>query len=177
MATNGPAVEGVNITRRSIRSPRVLGADTRQLAGHKAATPRPSRSANRRRAAGVQGGYACPDGAERRRGRGFCKSRYKFYRSRACRGTSLIGAGPPAGGSRCRMFVKVTGAVSRYKFYRSQSAGWRIMVQDLHYGQVQASGCKIWQDLSWEQGSAKTMTSPLIIPSVLGTVAFSLTII
>ena len=29
------------------------------------------------------------------------------------------------------------------------------------------SGCEFWQDLSWEQGAAKTMTSPLIIPSVL----------
>ena len=103
--------------------------DTRQLAGHKAVTPRPARSANRRRAAGVQGGYACPDGAERRRGRGFCKSRYKFYRSRACRGTKLI--------SRNRIcqdvtecYIMGTGAVSRYKFDRSQSASWRITVQD-----------------------------------------------
>jgi len=25
------------------------------------------------------------------------------------------------------------------------------------------SRCRFWQDLSWEQGFAKTMTSPLII--------------
>ena len=42
-----------------------------------------------------------------------------------------------------------------------------VMVQDLYCVQVRASGCKFWQDLSWEQGTAKTMTSPLIIPSVL----------
>ena len=40
-------------------------------------------------------------------------------------------------------------------------------MQDLYCGQVRVSGCKFWQDLSWEQGFAKTMTSPLIIPSVL----------
>jgi len=49
--------------------------------------------------------------------RGFCKSRYKFFRSRACRGTSFIEAGIL---SRYRMFFRGTGAVSRYKFYRSQ---------------------------------------------------------
>ena len=29
------------------------------------------------------------------------------------------------------------------------------------------SGCKFWQDLSWEQGAAKTMTNNLPILSVL----------
>jgi hypothetical protein len=62
------------------------------------------------------------------------------------------------------MFVMSTCAVSRYKFDRSQKF---VMVQDLYCVQVRASGCKFWQDLSWEQGTAKTMTSPLIIPSVL----------
>ena len=82
----------------------------------------------------------------------------------ACRGTSLIGAGKL---SRYRMFVRGTGAVSRYKLSRSQKS---VTVQDLNCGQVRVSGCKFWQDLSWEQGLAKTMTSPLIIPSVLALV-------
>jgi len=38
----------------------------------------------------------------RRVWRGFCKSRYKFCRSRACRGTSLIGA---RNLSRCRIYI------------------------------------------------------------------------
>ena len=36
------------------------------------------------------------------------------------------------------------------------------------------SGCKFSQDLSWEQGAAKTMTSNLPILSVLVQVAFFL---
>jgi len=54
-----------------------------------------------------------------------------------CRGTSLIGA---RNMSRCRI---------------------------LDCGQVRASGCKFQQDLSWEQGAAKTMTNNLPILSVL----------
>jgi hypothetical protein len=57
-----------------------------------------------------------------------------------------------------------TGAVSRYKYDRNQKT---VTVQDFYCGQMSVSGCKFWQDLSWEQGAAKTMTSPLIIPSVL----------
>ena len=74
----------------------------------------------------------------------------------------MIGAGKL---SRYRIFVRGTCAVSRYKLSRSQKT---VKVQDFYYGQVRVSGCKIWQDLSWEQDPAKTMTSPLIIPSVLG---------
>jgi len=62
-----------------------------------------------------------------------------------------------------------TCAVSRYMFDRSRKT---VTVQDLDCVQVRVSGCKICQDLSWEQGFAKTMTSPLIIPSVLCGVAF-----
>jgi hypothetical protein len=69
--------------------------------------------------------------------RGFCKSRYKFYRSRACRGTSFIGTGKL---SRYRMFVRGTGAVSRYKLSRSQKS---VTLQDLFYGQVRVSRYKI----------------------------------
>ena len=76
--------------------------------------------------------------------RGFCKSRYKFYRSRACRGTSLIEAGKL---SRYRMLVRGTCAVSRYKFDRSQKT---VTVQDFYCVQVRASGLKFWKDLSWE---------------------------
>ena len=68
--------------------------------------------------------------------RGFCKSRYKFCRSRACRGTSLIGARIL---SRYRMFFRGTCAVSRYKFDRSQKT---VTMQDLNCVQVRASGCK-----------------------------------
>ena len=62
-----------------------------------------------------------------------------------------------------------TGAVSRYKFDRSQKT---VTVQDFNCGQVRVSGCKFWQDLSWEQGAAKTMTSNLPILSVLYAVLF-----
>jgi hypothetical protein len=58
-----------------------------------------------------------------------------------------------------------TGAVSRYKFDRSQKS---VTVQDFYCVQVRASGCMFQQDLSWEQGAAKTMTNNLPILSVLG---------
>ena len=57
-----------------------------------------------------------------------------------------------------------TGAVSRYKFDRSQET---VTVQDYNCGQVRVSGCKFWQNLSWEQGFAKTMTNNLPILPVL----------
>ena len=65
-----------------------------------------------------------------------------------------------------------TCAVSRYKFDRSQSASWRITLQDLYCGQMSVSGCKFQQDLSWEQGAAKTMTNNLPILSVLALVIY-----
>jgi len=65
----------------------------------------------------------------------FLPSGYKFYRSRACRGTSLIEAGKL---SRYRIFVRDTCAVSRYKFDRSQET---VTVQDLYCGQMSVSGC------------------------------------
>jgi hypothetical protein len=77
-------------------------------------------------------------------------------------GTSFIEAGIL---SRYRMFFRGTCAVSRYKFDRSQKT---VTVQDLYCGQVRASGCKFQQDLSWEQGAAKTITNNLPILSVLG---------
>ena len=79
----------------------------------------------------------------------------------ACRGTNLIGAGKL---SRYRILIEGTGAVSRYKFDRSQEI---VTVQDLYCGQVRASGCTFQQDLSWEQGFAKTVTNNLPILSVL----------
>ena len=57
-----------------------------------------------------------------------------------------------------------TSAVSRYKFDRSQKS---VTMQDFYCVQVRVSGCKFWQDLSWEQGAAKTMTNNLPILSVL----------
>jgi hypothetical protein len=58
-----------------------------------------------------------------------------------------------------------TGAVSRYKLDRSQKT---VMVQDFYCGQMRVSGYKIQKDLSEEQGSAKTVTSLLTLPPVLG---------
>lgn len=56
---------------------------------------------------------------------------------------------------------------SGYKFselyaYRGTSliSQETFVVQDLNCEQVSVSECKIWRDLSWEQGSALTMTSP-----------------
>ena len=62
------------------------------------------------------------------------------------------------------MLQKGTSAVSRYKLSRSQNT---VTVQNFYCGQVQVSGYKIKQDLSEEQGSAKTVTSLLTLPSVL----------
>jgi hypothetical protein len=54
--------------------------------------------------------------------------------------------------------------VSRYKFDRSQKS---VTLQDLYCVQVRVSGCKFQQELSWEQGAAKSMTNNLPILSVL----------
>jgi len=62
------------------------------------------------------------------------------------------------------MLQMSTCAVSRYNFNRSQKS---VTVQDLFCVQERVSGCKFWQDLSWEQGAAKTMTNNLPILSVL----------
>ena len=62
------------------------------------------------------------------------------------------------------MFFRTTCAVSRYNLSRSQKT---VKMQDLDCVQVRVSGCKFWQDLSWEQGAAKTMTNNLPILSVL----------
>ena len=76
----------------------------------------------------------------------FLPSGYKFYRSRACRGTKLI---RETDLSRCnRSYRMGTSAVSRYNLSRSQKS---VTVQDLDCGQLRKSGCKFWQDLSWEQ--------------------------
>jgi len=72
------------------------------------------------------------------------------------------------------MLQNGTGAVSRYKFDRSQKT---VTMQDLSWEQVRVSGYKLQQDLSEEQDYAKTVTSLLTLPSVLGTVAVNLTII
>ena len=64
----------------------------------------------------------------------FLPSGYKFYRSRACRGTSLIGAGKL---SRYRIFVRDTCAVSRYKFDRNQET---VTIQNFNWVQVSVSG-------------------------------------
>jgi hypothetical protein len=97
----------------------------------------------------------------------FLPSGYKFYRSRACRGTKLISETDL---SRCNKCYKMgTGAVSRYNFDRSQKT---VTMQDFFCGHVRVSGCKFWQDLSWEQDPAKTMTNNLPILSVLWCVIY-----
>ena len=60
---------------------------------------------------------------------------------------------------------KGTCAVSRYKFDRSQKT---VTVQGLYCEQVRVSGYKIQQDLSEGHRFAKTVTSLLTLPSVLG---------
>ena len=50
------------------------------------------------------------------------------------------------------MLQNGTGAVSRYKFDRSQKI---VTMQDHYCVQVRVSGCRFWQDLSWEQGLQK----------------------
>ena len=62
------------------------------------------------------------------------------------------------------MLQKGTGAVSRYKLNRSQKT---VTMQDFNCGQMSVSWRRFWQDLSWEQGFAKTMTNNLPILSVL----------
>ena len=86
-----------------------------------------------------------------------------FAEHYACRGTSLIEAGKLSG---YRIFVGGTGAVSRYKLSRSQKS---VMVQDLNCGQMSVSGYKNHYEFVLGAGAkAKSVTSPLIIPSVLG---------
>jgi hypothetical protein len=98
----------------------------------------------------------------RRVWRVFLQSGYKFYRSRACRGTSLIEAGKL---SRYRMFFRGAGAVSRYKFDRSQKS---VTEQDFNWEQMRVSGCKNHYQFVWGAGvKAKTMTNNLPILSVL----------
>ena len=110
--------------------------------------------------------YPAPAGPEschgaRRVWRGFWHPGTSFIDHYACRGTSLIGAGKL---SRYCYFINSTGAASRYKYDRSQET---VTMLDLYYGQVRVSRRRFWQDLSWEQGPAKTMTSLLTLPSVL----------
>jgi len=62
------------------------------------------------------------------------------------------------------MLQKGTGAVSQYKLSRSLKT---VTAQGFDCEQVRVSGYKIQQDLSEEQGSAKTVTSLLTLPSVL----------
>jgi hypothetical protein len=107
----------------------------------------------------------------RRVWRGFCHPGTNFIEHYACRGTSFIGARKL---SRYRIFVRGTCAVSRYKFDRSQKS---VTLQDLYCGLVRVSGCKFWQDLSWEQGAAKTMTNNLPILSVLALCIYLILII
>jgi hypothetical protein len=132
MPHNGPAVEGVRVTRRSIRAGSCYPAPAGPINCHGA----------------------------RRVWRGFWHPGTNFCEHYACRGTSMIGA---AKLSPVTKLVERTGAVSRYKVDRSQVT---VKVQDFYCGQVRVSGCRFWQDLSWEQGFAKTMTSLLTLPSV-----------
>jgi hypothetical protein len=64
--------------------------------------------------------------------------------------------------------------MSQYKFDWSQKP---VTVQDLYGEQVRASGYKIQQYLSEDQGSAKTVTSLLTLSSMLGAAFIFLMII
>ncbi len=99
-------------------------------------------------------------GARRVR-RSFCHHGTNLIEYWRDRGTSLIGA---ANLSPVTKLVGSTGAVSRYKLSRSQKF---IMVQDLNCEQMCVSGCKNHYKSVLRAASAKTVTSPLIIPSVL----------
>jgi hypothetical protein len=80
-----------------------------------------------------------------------------------CRGTSLVGA---ANLSPVTKLVAGTGAVSRYKLSRRQEF---ITVQDFNCVQMRMSGCNGHYEFVLGAGAkAKSVTSPLIIPSVLG---------
>ena len=94
----------------------------------------------------------------------FLPSRYKFYRRRACRGSSLISE---TNLSRCNKCYKIgTGAVSRYKLSRSQKI---VMIQDLNCGRMRVSGCRNHYKAVMSAGAqAKTVTNNLPILSVLG---------
>ena len=82
----------------------------------------------------MQGGGACPDVAQRKRGRTFCRHGTNFIEHYACRGTSLIGA---ASLSPVTNLVAGTGAVSRYKLSRSQKI---VKVPDFNCVQMRVSG-------------------------------------
>jgi hypothetical protein len=93
----------------------------------------------------------------------FCRHGTIFIEHYACRGTSLIGA---ANLSPVTKLLAGTGAVSRYKLSRSQKF---ITVQDFNCGQMCVSGRNNHYKFVLGAGAkAKTVTSPLIIPSVLG---------
>ena len=139
ICTNGPAIWGGCVTRRSIRAESWYPASAGPESCHGA----------------------------RRVWRTFCRPGTNFIEHYACRGTSLIGAGKL---SRYRIFVGGTGAVSRYNLSRSQES---VKVQDFNCGQMRVSGCKNHYEFVLGAGAkAKSVTSPLIIPSVLDAVLF-----
>jgi len=80
-------------------------------------------------------------------------SRYKFDREQVS-------------GQGTQSFIAGTGAVSRYKLSRSKKF---VKVQDFDCGQMRVSGCNGRYKFVLSTGAnAKTVTSLLIIPSVLG---------
>jgi hypothetical protein len=108
--------------------------------------------------------YSGPENCHgaRRVWRAFCRPGTKLVEHYACRGTRLIGA---SNLSRYRIFIGITGAVSRYNLSRSQKS---VTVQDFNSGQMRVSGCKNHYEFILGVGAkAKSMTNNLPILSVL----------
>jgi hypothetical protein len=94
--------------------------------------------------------------------RAFCRHGTNFIEHYACRGTSLIGAGKL---SRYKIYIGVTGAVSRYNLSRSQKT---VKVQDFNCVQMSVSGCNNHYKIILRAGTkAKSVTNNLPILSVL----------
>jgi len=83
----------------------------------------------------------------------FLPSYHNFNKDYACRGTGMIGAGKL---SRYRVFVGITGAVSRYKLDRSQET---VTMQDYNCGHWSGVGLLFYKGHDIESRIAKTVTS------------------
>jgi len=103
------------------------------------------------------------------RGRSFCHPGTSFIDHYACRGTKLIDETEQSKCNKCykRALAPSTRGGTSYPEATKLSSYRRHNCE-----QVRVSGYKIQQDLSEEQGFAKTVTSLLTLPSVLGAGAF-----
>ena len=100
----------------------------------------------------------------------FCSHGRNYFACRRGRGIMLLRRTDL---SPSRNLKLGTCAVSRYKLSRSQKT---IKVQDFNYWQMRVSGCKShYKAVLGARAKAKSVTSLLNIPSVLGAVVFSRT--